>query len=135
MNEYSNTPPDEGIATLIAAAEGLLAFIRQRYPDDFVEGGQGYLCQHHRKIDAALRAVRDGRREEPEVWGLSKWCSTGEHGWCANRSPEECHCTCECHPRKQREHDLKELARLSAKYPREAGPDGRRAPDWQPEEK
>jgi hypothetical protein len=31
-------------------------------------------------------------------WGKSKWCMDGKDcGWCANRSPEECHCTCKCH--------------------------------------
>lgn len=28
---------------------------------------------------------------------ISNWCRTDAHGWCANRSFEECHCQCECH--------------------------------------
>lgn len=39
---------------LRAACTGLLAFIRERYPQDFVEGGRGYVCPHHIAIDAAL---------------------------------------------------------------------------------
>jgi hypothetical protein len=27
----------------------------------------------------------------------SKFCKKGEHRWCANRNPEECHCSCDCH--------------------------------------
>jgi len=39
---------------LIEAAEGLLAFIREKFPKDFEPGGQGYLCPHHKAIAAAL---------------------------------------------------------------------------------
>lgn len=30
-------------------------------------------------------------------WGKSKWCRAANHGWCANRTSEESHCTCTCH--------------------------------------
>ncbi len=36
-------------------------------------------------------------RKRTEKWGPSKFCKEGQHGWCANRSPEECHCGCDCH--------------------------------------
>lgn len=53
-------------------------------------------------------------------WGMSSWCDQGSHGWCANRSPEESHCTCPCHAEKQQKHDLANLERLVKKYPHEA---------------
>lgn len=37
------------------AIEGLLAFIREKYPHDFVAGGRGYVCPHHCKLAAWLR--------------------------------------------------------------------------------
>ena len=37
------------------AVEGLLAFIREKYPHDFVAGGRGYVCPHHCKLAAWLR--------------------------------------------------------------------------------
>jgi len=37
------------------ACEGLLAFIREKYPQDFADGGRGYICPHHLAIDAALK--------------------------------------------------------------------------------
>lgn len=32
---------------------------------------------------------------DPEI--VSKFCNEGDHGWCANRNYEECHCECSCH--------------------------------------
>jgi SNF2 family DNA or RNA helicase len=43
---------------LAIAAEGLLAFIREKFPKDFEPGGHGYLCPHHRAMDSALTAYR-----------------------------------------------------------------------------
>lgn len=37
------------------AIGGLLAFIREKYPHDFVAGGRGYVCPHHCKLAAWLR--------------------------------------------------------------------------------
>jgi hypothetical protein len=37
------------------ACVGLLAFIREKYPQDFADGGRGYICPHHLAIDAALK--------------------------------------------------------------------------------
>lgn len=45
---------------LSTAAEGLLAFIRARYPYDFNPGGHGYTCEHHAAIAKAL-----GRDDTP----------------------------------------------------------------------
>lgn len=36
------------------AAEGLLAHIRDRFPDDFRDGGRGFVCPHHIKLAEAL---------------------------------------------------------------------------------
>ena len=36
----------------------------------------------------------------------SKWCATDDkesHGWCMNRNPSECHCTCNCHKQEATE--------------------------------
>jgi hypothetical protein len=33
----------------------LLAFIREKYPQDFADDGRGYICPHHLAIDAALK--------------------------------------------------------------------------------
>jgi hypothetical protein len=40
---------------LLEACEGLLGFIRERYPDDFKEGGKGFTCPHHLAIEAAIK--------------------------------------------------------------------------------
>lgn len=29
--------------------------------------------------------------------GLHEWCKDRLHEWCMNRSPDETHCTCDCH--------------------------------------
>lgn len=51
-----------------------------------------------RELRNALAApqVQDGEVEAGE-WTVSKLCREGDHGWCANRNYEECHCECSCH--------------------------------------
>lgn len=44
-------------ATLTDAANGLLAFIRSKFPDDFRPGGRGFTCPHHQALEVALRAA------------------------------------------------------------------------------
>jgi hypothetical protein len=44
----------EALPELVKASAGLLAFIRERFPKDFEEGGSGYTCPHHRAIAAAI---------------------------------------------------------------------------------
>ncbi len=47
------------INRLIDANHALLNFIRQKYPDDFKEGGSGFTCPHHREIDGLLKEIHD----------------------------------------------------------------------------
>jgi hypothetical protein len=42
---------------LVEACEGLLTFIRERYPDDFKQGGRGFTCPHHMAIETAIKKV------------------------------------------------------------------------------
>jgi hypothetical protein len=37
------------------------------------------------------------RDEEAIASVVSEFCRKGMHDWCANRTPEECRCSCECH--------------------------------------
>lgn len=46
-----------GYRELEDACRGLLAFIQKRYPDDFREGGRGYICPHHIAINDALQRI------------------------------------------------------------------------------
>ncbi len=48
------------VERLREACEGLLASIRSRYPNDFMPGGKGYVCPHHRAIAAALATDASG---------------------------------------------------------------------------
>lgn len=48
---------------LEAAARDLLAFIRERFPDDFKPGGKGFTCPHHLAIQRALEAAPPARPE------------------------------------------------------------------------
>lgn len=43
---------------LVTACQGLLQFVRERYPDDFKEGGRGFICPHHIAIEAALKPIQ-----------------------------------------------------------------------------
>lgn len=44
---------------LYEAASELLEFIRQKFPNDFKEGGRGFTCPFHQALHAAvLRAER-----------------------------------------------------------------------------
>jgi len=45
----------EDVNRLKTACEGLLEFIRIKYPDDFKEGGQGFTCPHHQAIYEILQ--------------------------------------------------------------------------------
>jgi hypothetical protein len=47
--------------TLVEACEGLLQFIREKYPDDFKEGGRGFICPHHIEIADALAKAKEGK--------------------------------------------------------------------------
>lgn len=42
------------LCELERACISLLAFIRFKYPEDFKEGGRGYICPHHKKIAELL---------------------------------------------------------------------------------
>jgi uncharacterized protein involved in type VI secretion and phage assembly len=50
-------------------------------------------------LDAEPTGAAPGapKRNRHEKWGPSPLCQKGEHEWCMNRTPEECHCGCECH--------------------------------------
>ena len=40
---------------LLKAAEELLEFVRNKYPEDFKEGGKGFLCPYHIALDKAVK--------------------------------------------------------------------------------
>lgn len=44
---------------LSQAAENLLAFVRSKYPDDFKEGGRGYICPFHIALSEAVKKVKE----------------------------------------------------------------------------
>ena len=46
------------VRELREAAESLLAFIRERFPEDFKEGGRGFVCPHHARLERAAAEVK-----------------------------------------------------------------------------
>jgi hypothetical protein len=57
-------------------------------------------CGRHGPVTFHMGAILNTHYAAPnrhEKWGPSPLCQKGEHEWCANRTPEECHCGCECH--------------------------------------
>ncbi len=63
----SRPDPDEAEANgdlitavpdLLEAAENLLEFIKAKYPNDFIEGGKGFTCKYHLKLQTAIAKAK-----------------------------------------------------------------------------
>jgi hypothetical protein len=50
VSEYSDRYED-----LSQGVVGLLNFVKERFPDDFKEGGKGFTCPHHKRLAAHVK--------------------------------------------------------------------------------
>lgn len=42
---------------LVNSVEGLLQFVRDKYPQDFIKDGPGFSCPHHKELDELLKEL------------------------------------------------------------------------------
>lgn len=72
VHEAYNTGREHGFddSSVLAAAENLLAFVRERYPEDFVQGGPGFKCELHLALAEACKTLRSARSAPTVVLSL-----------------------------------------------------------------